>query len=303
MKLIVVPGSGMSLVLKSICGMLLLAALFVSCRKEESLFIFKEKDKQPPATNKDTAVSVTALLNGDSFLALGRAAAPADSIRMSFYNVASGSFLDIRLLADTPGTYTLGRSVSAYTAVYYLSAKDKAEQKGYTSRATEEAGGTITLTAVDTLNHKLKGSFELMLRSRTDTTRYTFSQGSFDILYNHATVDMDGRTLTALPDISGLETGSPTAPIPRAIMHLGDSLDLSVMFDTYKGPGSYTTGDNLKIVLHNRKSGKMYQAEQARAEIIRFNYREFLQVRFEGTLKAGDGSTVLLSQGSFVMGN
>ncbi|PSK90726.1 DUF6252 family protein [Taibaiella chishuiensis] len=303
MKQMFVPGPGIPHVYKGLLYLVLLVVLLASCRKEESLFVFKEKERQPPATGKDTAIAVTALLNGDSFLALGRAAAPDDSIKMSFYNVASGSFLDIRLLADTPGTYTLGRAVSAYTAVYYLSAKDKSEQKGYTSRATEDAGGTIKVAVIDTQNHKIKGSFELMLRSRTDTTQYTFSQGNFDILYNHAVMDIDGRTVNAIPNISGLETGTPTAPIPRAIMNIGDSLNLSVMFDTYKGPGNYGAGDNLKILLRNQKNGKEYHAEQASAVITRFNYREFLQVSFEGTLKAGDGSTLKISRGSFVMGN
>lgn len=303
MKIVLLSGLPGAAAWKGLMYIALFAVLLSSCRKEESLFVFKEKEERPPATDKDTAISVTALLNGEVFKALGRAAAPDDSMKISFYNVGSGSFLDIRLLADTPGVYTMGRAVSAFTAVYYLSAQDKSEQKGYTSRATEEAGGTFTVTTVDTLNHKIKGSFALLLCSRTEAAKYTFTEGSFDILYNHASMDMEGRKVSGQPNISGLETGSATAPTPRAIMNFGDTLSLSVIFDNYKGPGTYGPGDQLSIVMKNSKNGKEYHAEQAKADIIRFNYREFLQVNFEATLKAGDGSTVVIKDGSFVMGN
>ncbi len=195
MKLFLAPNLMPDSMVKNVLYLLLFCCLLSSCRKEEPLFVFDEKDKIPPATNKDTAISVTALLNGDTFRALGRAAAPDDSLNLSFYNVAEGSFLEIKILADTPGTYTLGRTVSAYTVAFYRSAKDKSEKKGYTSRATEDAGGTFTITTIDTGTHKIKGSFNLLLLSRTDTARYQFTAGSFDVLYNHAEMQMGGSWL------------------------------------------------------------------------------------------------------------
>jgi hypothetical protein len=293
------PGS----LFKGVLYLLLFCCLLQSCRKEEPLFVFKEKDKQPPATNKDTAISVVALLNGDSFKALGRATAPHDSLTFSFFNVEDTSYLNIRILADTPGTYLMGRSQSAYTAIYYASALDKINQKGYTSRATEEAGGTFTVTDIDTISHKIKGSFDLTLLSRTDSGIYAFRQGNFDVLYNHAELEMEGRLIRASP-IGSLRDGTATAPAPAVLIKISDTLQLSIAFSQYKGLGLYEMGSGLTVKFFDLRDGSFpYTAENMEVNLRRFNFGEFIQFTFSGKLKTSDGTIKTIEKGSFVVGN
>lgn len=288
---------------KGVLYLLLFCCLLQSCRKEEPLFIFKEKDKQPPATNKDTAISVVAVLNGDSFKALGRATAPHDSLTFSFFNVEDTSYLNIRILADTPGTYPMGRSQSAYTAIYYASALDKLNQKGYTSRATEEAGGTFTVTTIDTVSHKIKGSFDLTLLSRTDAGSYAFRQGNFDVLYNHAEFEMEGQLIHASP-MGSLRDGTATVPAPAVLIKIGDTLQLSIAFSQYKGLGIYDLASGLTVKSFDLRDGSFpYTIENMEVNLLRFNFGEFMQFTFSGKLKAADGTVKTIEKGSFVIGN
>ena len=289
--------------MKSALYLLLFCCLLQSCRKEEPLFVFKEKEKLPPATNKDTAIAVTALLNGDSFKALGRAAAPHDSLVFSFFNVETETYLNIRIAADTPGVYPMGRTISAYTAIYYASANDKINQKGYTSRATEEAGGTFTVNTIDTVNHKIKGSFDLMLLSRADSGRYVFRQGNFDVLYNHAELELDGQWVRPIP-VSLLREGTAAAPAPIVLIGLSDTLRLSITFSQYRGLGAYSLSNGLTVKLIDLKDGSIVDgAESMEVNLQRFNFGEFIQLSFRGKIKANDGSVKVIENGSFVMGN
>lgn len=303
MKLLFAPVLMSHTFMKNILYLLLFCCLLQSCRKEEPLFVFKEKDKQPPATNKDTAISVTALLNGDSFKALGRATAPRDSLVFSFFNIEAGSYLNIRIAADTPGIFPMGRTVSDYTAIYYASANDKINQKGYTSRATEEAGGTFTVTTIDTVHHKIKGNFDLKLLSRADSGSYVFRQGNFDVLYNHAELELEGQMVRTTP-ISLLREGTPAAPAPIILIGISDTLRLSVTFSQYKGLGAYSISNGLTVKLIDLKDGSIVNgAENMEVNLQRFNFGEFIQLTFRGKIKATDGSVKIIENGSFVMGN
>lgn len=275
--------------------------LLFGCRKEEGAFDFKEKDKQPDATGKDTAISVIARLNGNMYRAIGRAMPPADSLFFSFFHADSGSFLEIKLGADTPGEYTLGKSVSKHTAVYYRSALDRGI-KGFTSRAKEEAGGKVTISDVDTVNHRVKGSFELLLLSRTSPDSYEFKEGSFNVLYNHAVMKKGAERMNAVPLPDGLNFGTAVAPTPYALMVLPGGRTLRISFNDYKGPGTYHLADQLNIVLRDNSQGKEYTATSAEVALVRFNYNEFLQLLFSCELKAPDGETLTISDGTFVMG-
>jgi hypothetical protein len=285
---------------------LALLMLFGACRKEEGIYKYTYHQKPPDATTRDTAVSVTAILNNnvDSFRALGRSLEPDGSIKVSFYDLNGSGFLDIVLGADTPGTYTMGRSISANTAVYYKNATDKQNKSGFTSRATEEATGTFVITEMDTVGRRIKGNFHCLLLSRTQPDRFEFKEGSFNIQYNYAQMQLDEDTLKAtVVNESGLGEGSADVPAPYAELGFPGSFTLMInTFKTYKGPGSYSVKPD-EIILTDDKTGKQYKSVSGTAELIRFNFGEYMQATFDAELKAADGETRQIRNGIFVVGN
>lgn len=278
-----------------------------SCNKQEQVWAFNitpQDTVPPPATNKDTVISVTAVLNNDSFKALGRAEPPAGKLDISFLDLGSDASLIIALGADTVGSYLLGRSISANTAVWYTD-----DGKSYTSRATEDAGGLITITEVDTVKHRIKGSFDLLLLSRTDSSQYDFQEGQFDILYNHISFLMDETAFEVEPTetikANALSAGSATDPQPDFALQLNDSLILNMTIVSYEGTGIYDASDTnkVKVQLLDTKNAKVYTAFAGEIDLIRFNYGEFIQLLFSCDLKADDDKQISLTSGSIVIGN
>jgi len=284
-----------------LCSLSLL--LFFSCKKTEPLFQYHFDTPPDDATKRDTAISVTALLNNDTFKAIGRSRKPDSIIKISLFDFNSDAFLEIAINGDTLGTYPMGRNISDYTAVYYPNAGSKQQLRGFTSRATDSAGGQVTITSIDTVNHKIKGTFELLLLSRTDSARYAFKTGSFDILYNYAEMVLDTTSLviSKMPG-TGLANGSATVPEPHIIMELSDSAFLSVkIFAHYQGPGDYTVKNDEDMLLNI--GGKEFYSKSGTARLIRFNYGEFIQATFNGEFVAGDGEKRSIKSGAFVIGN
>lgn len=285
---------------------LILITLF-SCRKEEEAYQYHPVIIPPPtdATGKDTALSVQALLNKDSFKALGRALQPDSIIKLSFLNLSNDSFLEIVLGADTPGLYKMGRSISSHTAVYYPDLQSKNNQKGYTSRATDSAGGYVKIVEIDTVNYRIKGAFQLLLLSRTDTARYSFENGNFDILYNFSKMNVDGTGLTARSlSTSGLSGGNNTAPEPFVAIDFEDSMQVVIRI-VYSGIGTYTleSGSIQTVQLIDLKTSKVYKSVSGNLNLLRFNYGQFMQATFNCELQASDGSKKTISNGVFLVGN
>lgn len=257
----------------------------------------------PPATGKDTTVSVTALLNNDTFKALGRADVSSGKLSITFSDLNSTASLKFELDADTPGVYHMDRTISAHTALWY----DK-DGKSFTSRATEEAGGTVTITEVDSVKHRIKGTFDLLLLSRTDSARYQFDEGKFDILYNHFVITMGDKVINLQPDEGAktvaLTSGNESVPQPTVFIQLNDSLAFNITILRYTGTGNYDATDKDKVsfqVLYTKKE-KVLSARSGTVSLIRYNYGQFLQVLFEGTLQAEDGEQLVISNGSAVIG-
>ncbi|HTN17731.1 MAG TPA: hypothetical protein VL092_08625 [Chitinophagaceae bacterium] len=278
--------------------------LVCSCKKQEGIYDYHPAPIPENATGKDTALSATALLNTVDFKALGRALQPDSLIKISIFDFNSGAFLEIALGADTPGMYTMGRSVSKHTAVYYTDAQSKQQAKGFTSRATDSAGGYVKVTEIDTLNHRVKGVFELLLLSRTNTNRYDFKAGSFDILYNYGTIKLDGTAMGSVKLTTiGLQLGSPVQPTPATTISFPNSLELNVALSNYTGVGTYKMNTNVRITLTDKKTGKKYESISGSLNLLRFNFGEFMQATFDCEVQSGDGEKKKITNGAFALGN
>ncbi|WP_198666909.1 hypothetical protein [Taibaiella helva] len=278
------------------------AAVFTSCRKEEDGFTFPVvpyEPPPPPATEHDTVISVTALLNNDSFTALGRALTPsAEGLEFSFLSL-DGNSLFVVLGADTPGTYEMQRNVSIHTAVYYV--PQQTETKSFTSRATTDAGGRFTVTLVDTVSHRIKGTFSLLLTSRTYPERYDFKEGAFDILYNFMEMTLEGRKMTAAGQSpSNLNQGSATAPYLDNIgFGFADGSSFLISAGAYTGTKTYSS-----TVAYKNSQGKTFQASGVPMMLIRYHYGQFMQAEYgPAELVAADGEKLRMAEGRFVQGN
>lgn len=282
--------------------------LLLSCRKEEQVYRYNFGKKPPPATDKDTAIAVTAKLNATDFSALGRALKPDSIISIYFFDFTSNAFLEVVLGSDTIGTYTMGRAISASTAVYYSDAMSKQNKQGFTSRATDSAGGYVKITEIDTVNHKLKGEFELLLLSRMDSSRYEFKQGSFDILYNHGEMLVNDTLLLFATDVKVLGEIDNTAPLPFMILSFSDSTVVNINIirhQGYQGTGEYTVRGKAEedITFTDHLTGKTYKAVSGKLNLTRYNFKEYIQGSFEGTFETDQGEQRKITEGRFVIGN
>lgn len=282
--------------------LIITSILLPSCRKEETPFEFPKvpyEPPPPPATGSDTVISVTAILNSDSFSALGRALTPtAEGLEFSFLTL-NGDQLFVALGADTPGTYEMKRSVSAHTAVYYV--KDATETRSYTSRATDEAGGTFTLTSIDTEHHRIKGKFRFLLTSRTYPGTYDFKEGVFDILYNFMEATLDGNKVTASEQApSNYNQGTAVTPfLDNISFTFADQSKFSISAGKYEGLKEYEC-----TVAYTDASGKTFHATGVTMKLIRYNYGQFIQAEIgQATFSAGDGTKIHMNEGRFVQGN
>lgn len=287
---------------------LLTLCLFSNCSKQEAVWEFNNVEPADttsnPVTDIDTTISVTAILNDDTFKALGRAEPPDEKLTLTFADIHSDAYLKLILSADTPGTYLMNRNIAAHTAVWYDTAGNS-----YTSRATDSAGGTVTISEVDTVNHRVKGAFDLLMASRSDSNRYMFKEGNFDMLYNHVvasigTVVYEAKTIDETLKNLALSSGTATNPEPVIIATLNDSFKLTVKFLDYDGTRTYnlTESDKIKITLQEISTGKIFTADSGELTLVRFNYKAFIQLLFNSHLKADDGAVLELTKGSIVVG-
>ncbi len=122
---------------------------------------------------------------GDFYATIGGKLWNADSIQqvmVSSNGVAvngiskTGDQISILLPAFKTGTYTLGAQSSSY-ALYANLLNSNANV--YVSNAGS-AGGTVTISGIDTVNRVISGSFEFTLTNPADNSTETVAKGVFD---------------------------------------------------------------------------------------------------------------------------
>jgi hypothetical protein len=139
---------------------------FVSCTKELS----NENGKQ--------------LTNGDFYATINGKLWNADSLQLIFINSygvsinglsKTGGQISMTLPVFKTGTYTLNASSDPYA--YYANILSATPAVYFSNAGT--AGGTITISAIDTVNHLVSGSFNFTLIDPDDNTMVTVTQGVF----------------------------------------------------------------------------------------------------------------------------
>ncbi|HLA59580.1 MAG TPA: DUF6252 family protein, partial [Puia sp.] len=90
----------------------------------------------------------------------------------------TGDQISILLPAFNTGTYTLGAQSSSY-ALYANLLTPSANV--YVSNAGS-AGGTVTISSIDTVNRVVSGSFQFTLTNPADNSTETVAKGVFDYL-------------------------------------------------------------------------------------------------------------------------
>lgn len=142
---------------------------FIACTKEMS----------------NEANNVTGLKAGDFYATIGGNLWNADSIQLVLVSSGgisinglsrTGDQISILLPAFKAGTYMLGAQSTSY-ALYTNLLKPNANV--YVSNAGA-AGGTVTISSIDTINHVVSGSFQFTLTNPADNSTQTVAKGVFD---------------------------------------------------------------------------------------------------------------------------
>lgn len=144
---------------------------FVACTKENSN---ERNNATGPGAGDFYATIGGNLWNADS---LQLVLVSSDGVSINGIS-KTGDQISILLPAFKTGTYTLGAQSSSY-ALYANLLNSNANV--YVSNAGS-AGGTVTISSIDTVNHVVSGSFEFSLTNPADNTTETVAKGVFDFV-------------------------------------------------------------------------------------------------------------------------
>jgi Family of unknown function (DUF6252) len=217
--------------------LLILALSFGSCTKEMS----KENGSIPVSGN------FYATIEGKTW--------DADSLQLIYASKGgvsiggiskSGDQITIVIPVFKTGTYTFNATTDNYA--YYANML-LAPTVGYLSNAGS-AAGTLTISAIDTINHFVSGTFSFLLVNPVDNTSKSITGGVFDhIPYSGAgttpppvtgSLDTLNATVDGTPfqsvQIQGLNTAGQI--VISGIATGGQGLDILVPNDI--GPGTYS---------------------------------------------------------------
>jgi hypothetical protein len=145
--------------------------LFVACTKELSR---ENKDGTGPANSDFYATIDGKLWNADSLQLIDATNGAISILGLS----KTGEQITISLPTFKTGTYTLSdqsTSIAAYGNLLDLSGNIYLSNFG-------TAGGTVTISIIDTINHVMSGSFQFTLMNPGDNTIKTITKGVFDLV-------------------------------------------------------------------------------------------------------------------------
>jgi hypothetical protein len=125
--------------------------------------------------------------SGDFYATLDGKLWNADSLQLVFGSNGgvsinglsrTGDQISMNISSFAVGTYTLSSSSTSYAFYTNILATTPA---GYLSN-TGTAGGTVIISAIDTINHLISGSFSFTLVNPVDNTSKTITAGVFDYI-------------------------------------------------------------------------------------------------------------------------
>jgi hypothetical protein len=142
---------------------------WISCSKELS-----KENGTVPTTGEFYATLDGTIWNADSLQAVFGINGGVSINGLS----KTGDQISMVLNTFQTGTYTLNASSASYA--YYTNIL-ATTPVGYLSD-TGSAGGTVTITAIDTINHLISGTFSFTLINPSDNSSKTITQGVFDYI-------------------------------------------------------------------------------------------------------------------------
>ena len=146
------------------CLIGIIAISFVSCSKELS----KEEGNAPAASSFYATIEGN-LWNADSLQSLFQINGGLSINGLS----KTGDQISIVLSTFKTGVYTLDASSDSYA--FYTNILAPVEVDYYSN--VGPAGGTVTITSIDSINHLISGSFTLTLVNPDDNTTKTITSG------------------------------------------------------------------------------------------------------------------------------
>src|SRR6202035_2002745 len=151
---------------------LLIAVLFsfFACTKEVSR---ESRDRTGPIMSNFYATIDGTLWNADSLQLID-----ASNGAISIVGVSkTGEQITMSLPTFKTGTYTLNAQSASIAAYGTLSVSGTIYLSNFGT-----AGGTVTISLIDTINQLMSGSFEFTLTSSNDNTTKTITKGVFDLV-------------------------------------------------------------------------------------------------------------------------
>jgi hypothetical protein len=149
------------------CLIGIITVSFISCSKELS-----NEEGNIPATSSFYATLEGALWNADSLQSLFQINGGLSINGLS----KTGDQISIVLSTFNTGVFTLSSSSDSYA--FYTNIFTPVEADYFSNVGT--AGGTVTVTGIDSINHLVSGSFTLTLINPADNTTKTITSGVFN---------------------------------------------------------------------------------------------------------------------------
>lgn len=221
-----------------------LLVLFSSCQKEIS--------SEQPRTSENGASSGTfvAVIDGKSWQAASdrQEASIIGGITGVSGVSSTGQSILISLVADKAGTYNV--YYQDYGAVAYSASQDAF--LSYSTNGSEDsskAGGQVVISSIDTVNKRIKGTFDVMVAVSDDQLPVKIT-GEFDLSYKTTISNSNGEAVSSTDTIKTKIDGTAwSAPVVsgtllNGLMLSGSDQDMSktlgLVMPADTKPGTYS---------------------------------------------------------------
>jgi Family of unknown function (DUF6252) len=224
--------------------LVLTAATLFSCRKEYSV----ENGNGLPA-------DFTAQINGVTWdAAQGTAGASITQGQINITGVSADSQQLSITLGDTViGVYSLNQHSGSLAVYDYVDSSNLYAYSTSQSGDTSQAGGTVTVTAIDRVNQLISGIFSFKVYRAIDGAQKSLTSGVFYNLPYTTSADSSSNadTLVATIDSVAWVGQSITATVTNGQLSISGSAPdgseaISLLFPSFSAPGAYPL--NLTVI-------------------------------------------------------
>ena len=271
----------------------ILCIAFSSCNKDK---------------NANANANFTAKIDGTSFNASTTSATRALGVIAIEGQSADGGIIVLRMADSGVHKYTMGIGSSSNAGAYTIT-----NNIAFTTNAGNDAtqsGGTVTITAIDTANKKLSGTFSMKVYRPIDQTQKEISEGTFsNISYETSALPPANAKDTFRVKIDGADFSVASITGIVAINKInisGSNSDVSktvgLSFPTNITAGSYTFTSFGSDYIGQYNVGSSYLSADSGTLTILENNTSTKRIRGNfnfGATEFGGSQTATLTQGYF----